>query len=141
MYYDYEIKYMVEYQQIYYNSRFNSYSEFDIDIIHMYKLFEFKDDSEQVKAAVIEQQKWKNIALITASKGNLDKLIRNGAKVVEPQHLYSTRTDALLQMAYVCSKYLIPPEDIYSVTNGLFNASLYKKLVSHFYEEFPEKYI
>lgn len=141
----YKTKYMVKYH---YHSYAVSRSDagLDIDIIPVFILLddvEVEEDRGRQKkhSLVIEPNKWKNIALISVSEYNIGDLLSNGAEISLSSYLYNDETDARIQMAFVCSKYMVDPEDIQYVSGGKLSITAYKSLVSSFYEDFPEKYI
>ena len=137
-YNDYEIKYMVRYDEQFCNYGWNS-GAFWIYITPVFKLFEL--EGEVLQYLVIEVDHWSKIALIPICKSNYYTLVTNGAKIVDKQHVYDTEIDAKIQMAYVCSKYMIEPDSVYEVTGGLLTPNSYKQLLRIFYDDFPEKYV
>jgi len=135
---NYKTKYTVKYRWIDYMDKDDKI--FDIEILTMFELFTFEEDNI-LKSVVIEPYKWKNIALVPLSKNNISSLKRGGAEIIKSSLLFDKRIDAKLQMAFVCSKYLIPVSDIYCSTDGEINEKQYKDLLKYFYDEFPEKFI
>lgn len=142
----YEIKYIVRYR---YYPDINETTHLEIDTEPVFKLMQTtlsgvdgrRYDDKSKKVLIIQPNRWKNIALIPVHESKLQELIGGGAELVEPSSLYNDVIDAKIQVAFICSKYLIEPERVYTVTGGLLTSSAYKELVKLFYEDFPEKYI
>lgn len=138
--YNYQYKFHVYINHSDYES---NYSIESIEIREVMVLLDFVDTERQNKkmSVFIEPQNWKNVALVTVSKNNLEQLKRHGATIIESQLLYNDKIDATLQAAFICSKYLIEVKDIKRITNGVIEEETYKLLLNTFYEDFPEKYI
>jgi len=139
----YETKFMVTYSNDnmgYFidNISFSNNTSFNCDIVPIFILIKTLKSGD---ALIIEHQKWRNIALISVCERNVDELLRYGAKISAHKFLFDDRIDATIQLAYVCSKYMISVEDVYIVTNGLLSPTTYNELLQKFYEDFPEKYI
>lgn len=109
----------------------------------VFKLLEIKplDPRKPTQFLVIDEMKWANIALIDVVEKSIEDLKRHGAQLLNREYVYKDEIDAKIQLAYVCSKFLIEPEQVYEATEGYLTPQAYKKLVSMFYEDFPEKYI
>lgn len=139
------------YDYTYYETRFilrypqnpTKPKHFRASIEPVFKLFELNrtDPSKPHKIMVIEQRKWANIALISVHEKTMDELKRNGAELLGAEHVFKDETDAKIQLAYVCSKFMIEPDDVYEATEGFLRPDSYKKLLRVFYDDFPEKYI
>lgn len=140
---DYKIKYYLNYNYHKY-SKDEEYLEI-IDIIPVFKLLDIeleeKYKNKIYDTLIIEPQKFKNIALIPVNRKNIDKCVLKGAKLVFSTELYDTEIDARIQLAFVCSKYMVEPTDVFDSTNGLLTSKSYKELLKIFYDDFPEKYI
>lgn len=111
---------------------------YNFNIVPVFLLLEKTPDGRPL---VIPQDKWKYICLIPISVYHIDKLCHEGAYYRESSNLYSLYDDARIQLAYICSKLLIPFDEIELASSGILNAREYKSLVKYMYEEFPEKYI
>ncbi len=139
------------YEHAYYESRFilrypqqpTEPKYFRASIEPVFKLFELNktNSSKPHQIMVIEQRKWPNIALISVHEKTMDELKRNGAELLDAAHVFKDETDARIQLAYVCSKIMIEPDDVFDVTDGWLRKESYKKLVRMFYDDFPEKYV
>lgn len=136
--YNYVTRYFVKYKHFVYSRGKKEY--LDVDIVPVYKLLDLSNKHKN-HSLMIEQHKWRNIALIHVCERNLQELINYGAEIVNSEHLYYDEVDARIQVAFVCSKYLIEPSVVYETTNGLLLESDYKKLLKIFYNDYPEKYI
>lgn len=108
-------------------------------IVEVFVLIDATEDDS--RSLVITPSNWKNIALIPISRYYTEKLRHGGAYYRESSNLYSLYDDARIQLAFMCSKLLIPFDEVYESTNGVLTDNEYKSLVTYFYEVFPEKYI
>ena len=139
-YHYYETRYILRYPQQPTNPK-----HFRASIEPVFKLFEINslDVTKQKprQIMVIDQSKYANIALVSVHEKSMDELKRNGAELLNSEHVFKDEIDAKIQLAYVCSKFLVEPENVYEATEGLLNTGSYKQLLRIFYDDFPEKYI
>ena len=137
-YHYYETRFIVVYPQRPTDPKF-----FRASIEPVFKLFEInpKDQTKPRQTMVIDQRKYANIALVNVHEKSMDELKRNGAQLLDSAHVYKDEIDAGIQLAYVCSKFMVEPTDVYEATNGHLNSGSYKQLLKLFYNDYPEKYI
>lgn len=133
------------FQHYYYNQKFYVHRNYEtnlksIEVIEVFVLLEYKKNNS-LWTLFIEPEQWKNIALETISEKNIQTLLSKGAKTVESTLLYDNYLDAVIQMAFVCAKNMIKPEDIFEISNKIINEVAYKDLLKVFYDDFPEKFI
>jgi hypothetical protein len=128
----YKRKYVVRYEYI--------GTDLNIDIVEVFELLTF-DKGIVSMSLYIEPHKWKNIALLSITESNKQTLLNHGVEILESKFLYDDEIDALIQLAFICSKYMVAPSKIFDCSNGRLTTIAYKKLVNTFYDDFPEKYI
>ncbi len=71
----------------------------------------------------------------------IQKYTSSAVKGLENVSQSELEVDAKIQLAYVCSKFMIEPDDVYEATEVFLRPDSYKKLLGVFYDDFPEKYI
>ncbi len=135
------------YKTLYYvdgSSGYNVSKDLEIyqfDIIETLELLQLNQETRKPETLIIKKNKYANIALEPIHVANIDKLLLGGACIMPKSLLYEDTTDALIQMAFMASKYMVEPSNIYKCTQGWLSENQYKKLLKYLYEEFPEKYI